>query len=162
MVKLELLSSNLMLILNTILGSGDSKLVKYLNYDKLNPLAEPNLSNPKTLMFKNVFPWACNPFTTLTDASQLHVYFDTITLKDRVVENCKVYFDIIVAKKLWLINTGESKIRPYEIASELVTMFDEQSIGTLGELKFISGRQLAVNEKFDAFQLTAKVTSYSH
>lgn len=156
---MEQMSSQLILALEKMLGS--QTLCKYLWYDDKNPLAQPDIADTSTLLMTKIYPLPFDVTQTIktTDSCQVRVYFPSINFKDRVVEGAIMSFDVIVAKNLWLVNTGEYKVRPYEIASEILNIFDEKRHGNLGTLRFNGGRHLAINEKFDAWQLTARVTS---
>ena len=48
-----------------------------------------------------------------------------------------------------------------EIANELVGQFRNKSVGTVGKILFTKFSQVAVNEKFDAFRLKARITTFS-
>lgn len=155
--KLELLSPNLVLILKEVLNI--QNICKLLYYNQTNPLSQPNLILPaNNLMFNLVFPYPFNPDVTIQDCSQLRIYYPSGQLKNNeIVGDINLIFDIIVAKNLWLINDGDSKIRPYEIISELISYFSKNSINTVGRLHFERFNHLTVNEKFDALRLIANM-----
>jgi hypothetical protein len=162
MVKMEQLSSQLILALEKMMEN--QTLCKYLWYDDKNPLAQPDIVDTSVLLMTKIHPMPFDVTQSIetTDSCQVRVYFPSVQFNNRVVENPIMSFDVIVAKNLWLVNTGlERKVRPYEIASQILNTFDERRYGNLGTLKFNGARHLAINEKFDAWQLTARVTSYA-
>jgi hypothetical protein len=158
-VKLELLSQNIVLIMNQLIGN--KEIVKYLYYNVNNPLTQADISLPaKSLMFKNVFPYPFDKNATITDCSQIRAYYPIGYLKNNeIINDTNVVFDIIVAKSLWLVNDGESKIRPYELLRHTISTFSGKSIGTLGQLHFSRFMHLTVNDKFDAIRLEATMTT---
>lgn len=157
MVKLELLSPNLVLILNEIIQ--DKEIAKYLYYNQSNPLTQPDIPLPaKNLMFKNVFPYPFDNAATVADGSQVRVYYPNGYFENReIISDTAIVFDIIVAKSLWLVNDGSALLRPYEIMKNIVTLFSDRSVGTVGRINFNRFVHLTVNDKFDAIRLEAKM-----
>lgn len=159
MVKLELLSKNLVLMLETLLTNDN--IGKYLYYDLKNPLSQPSVSNVQSLLFSKIFPYPFDPSVTTNACSQIRVYYTDGDINDVVVERISITFDVVVAKSLWLTNDGSPTIRPYEIIKEIVNTFDNKSIDTVGKLEFDSFRHVMLNDTFDIVQLTAEMVSYS-
>jgi hypothetical protein len=157
MVKLELLSKNIPLMLEQILNSRE--ITKYLTYNQKNPLSQVNTALPANgLMFKNVFPYPFDSTATLEDCSQVRVYYSNGYLDTReITHNTQIVFDIIVAKSLWLVNDGVSLVRPYEIMKHIVALFSDKSVGTLGKINFHRFVHLTVNDKFNAIRLEASM-----
>lgn len=157
MVKLELLSPNLIIILNELIKN--QNIVKYLYYNQKNPLSQSNLTLPATnLMFDKVFPYPFFIDVETEEGSQIRVYYPKGRIEDgRVIEDTMVYVDILVAKTLWLVNDGEAKIRPYEMMKEIINHFYRKPIGTLGSLTFDEFTHLTVNDKFSGVRLEGKM-----
>lgn len=158
MVKLELLSDNLTIILNELLNS--QEVAKYLTYPYGNAIERPNVTLPaKSLMMKNVFPYPFNPKIQTEDCSQIRVYYPDGEIDDSEAWlDTDVFFDIVVAKTLWLVSDSEREaIRPYEILRYLIEHFKDRSIGTVGKLKFSRFVHLNVNENFDAIRIGARM-----
>lgn len=155
MVKLELLSPNLVMILNQIISQ--KEIAKYLNYSQKNPLSQPDIAMPATnLMFKSVFPFPFDNAVATTDCSQIRAYYPNGTFQSReIIADTRIVFDIIVAKSLWLVNDGTALIRPYEIMKHLIALFSDKSIGTVGRINFHRFVHLTVNDKFDALRIEA-------
>lgn len=159
MVKFELLSPNLLVILNQIIQN--QNIAKYLYYDVTNPLEQPDIADTSVLNFNKVFPYPFDPELTTEDCSQIRVFYWDGAIK-RVIEETKVMFDIIVAKKLWLINDNNTPaIRPYQIMSELVTTLDDKSIESVGRLHFNNFRHVSVDQQFDAIRVLASMTTFN-
>jgi hypothetical protein len=154
-LKLELLSPNLVLLIDEILDN--QNICKYLYYDDKNPLGQSTIADTSGLLLTKIFPY---PFSSVIteECTQLRLYypdgeFDSIGK----IEQSLVLFDIICHKNLWLINDGtNSLIRPYEIMKELINLFD-QSLSTVGKLKFKRFNHLFVNDKFDCIRLMAEM-----
>lgn len=158
--NLDILSPNLVLLLDQIIQNNN--LVKYLYYNVENPLAQPNLADNSVILFNKLWPQPFDEQIATEDFSNLRVYFANIKFENNaIVSDSIVTFDIIVAKSLWLINTGTPVIRPYEIAKEVVATFRNNSVGTVGRLMFLNFQHMGVNQKFDAIRLTAKMTTFS-
>lgn len=157
MVKLELLSRNLTLMLQQLLQN--KEVVKYLAYNVKNPLSQPDVPLPATsLMFKNLHPYPFDSFATTEDCSQIRVYLPSGTFGTKeIVADTTIFIDIIVAKSLWLVNDGQALIRPYELMKLIVSMFSETSVGTLGQIKFNKFVHLAINERFNGIRIDAKM-----
>jgi hypothetical protein len=160
MVNIELIADNLPLILQEIVKV--KEIVKYLTYDLKNPLSQPDVAIPATnLIMTKVFPYPFLPNSTLSDCSEIRVYYpDGIFDGSQEIAQTSLFFDIIVAKGLWLVNDGKSSIRPYMIMHHLVKHFGGQSIGTLGKLHFENFIHMNVDERFDAIRLQASMAVF--
>lgn len=156
-MNVNYISPNLTIILKEILDN--QILVKWLQYDDLNPLAQPDVTNSISLMFDRVFPYPFDAQLQTEDATQLRVYTPLIYFsEDETIAGVTVNFDIVCAKRtLWLANTGSSVIRPIEIMKEIIRTFRGKTIGTVGKLKFERATHLYVNDQFDLIRLEAEM-----
>lgn len=130
-------------------------LCKLLNYNSNTPLEEEDLILPADgLILTKIFPYPLDLEVTLADCSQLMVYYPRCNFSaNGVIESPKIYFDIVVAKDLFLIkNNNEPSIRPYEIMMELVNTFNK-SIETVGKISFDEFIHITINGKFDCLRL---------
>lgn len=154
-----LFSRNITVLLNEVLK--DSDLCKLIAYNDTDPLAQPNVDDPKSLMLTRLMPYPFDTRVEITDTVQLRVYYlGGDFINNHQVDRAKVCFDIVVAKSLWLINIGRSAIRPYEIMDKIVDDFKDKSIDTVGKLHFESFRHVPLSPQFDCIQLLAEVTTY--
>jgi len=157
LVKFELLSQNLLLLLNEL--KKNANFVKYIFYNDENPLLNPIVQNPSVLTESGLL--APSPFNTaIADCSQVRVYYLDIDI-DKNVDDCVLIFDVVVAKKLWLINNGKPAVRPYAIAQEIINTLQGKSIQTVGTLDFQRMKHMWVNEQFDAVRLYARMISFN-
>ena len=66
--------------------------------------------------------------------------------RDNIIE-----FDIICHYDQWQIADGQ--LRPYRIAAEIDSMFDNQHLSGIGTLQFLSASQLIVSDEFAGLSL---------
>lgn len=158
MVNIELMSDNLILLINELIKI--QNLAKYLNYNQENPLSQPDMKLPaSSLVMKKIHPYPFDPVTQEEDATEIRVYypegaFDTGSMKTFL------HFDIVCAKNYWLLSDEKSGIRPYMIMHEILKHFDGVSVGTLGRIDFTNFAHLHINEKFDAIRLESSVVLF--
>lgn len=159
MVNIELMSDNLTLLLSEVIEVPE--IVKYLTYNQKNPLSQPNVVSPSSLILKKIHPYPFDPIATTEDCTELRIYYPegVFDSSGAVVETC-VYIDIVVAKTLWLINDGKAAIRPYMIMKYLFEHFHKKSIGTLGRVEFTNFAHLHINETFDAIRIETNVVLF--
>jgi hypothetical protein len=157
MVKLELLSDNLMIIISELLNN--QSISKYLKYNESNPISKPDIQLPaNSLLMNKIFPYPFDPTIKTEDCTQIRVYYPDGELDDaQVWLETDIFFDIVVAKKLWLTNEGveRSSVRPYEIMRHIVEHFKDRSIDTLGKLKFTRFVHMNANDNFEVVRLGA-------
>lgn len=156
-MRLGFLSSNLVLILQEIVKN--QNICKLLHYNTSTPLSSADITLPaNNLILNKIFPYPFNQNVILEDCSQIRVYVPNGYLENnRIIENTDICFDIIVAKNLWLINNnGQSLIRSYEIAKELVNIFNK-NVSTIGRLNFKKFIHISVNDKFDCIRLISEM-----
>lgn len=159
MVDLDLLSPNLILILGEIINN--QNLLKYIVYSDDNPLAQGDLDLPYKSILGGadgqLFPYPFDSTTETVDKTNIRAFYPEGQIHGgQYTAETFIYFDIIVAKSLWLINDGEnSQIRPYKIMTELINTFKGKSLSTVGRLIFHEFVHMSVNKSFDAIRLTA-------
>lgn len=155
--KLELLSPNLIKIVLELLDN--QNLCKLLYYKQNNPLEQTTIIDTNILLFDCLYPYPSNVDVTTESECQLHIYYPNGNfVNNQVIELNDIFFDIILAKTkdIYLINNnGTSAIRAYEIMKEILVSFYNQSIDTIGTIKFKKFVHIYVNEKFDCIRLIA-------
>jgi|HigsolmetaGSP11D_1036233.scaffolds.fasta_scaffold07301_5 hypothetical protein len=162
-MNLDRLSKNIISIIEEVLKN--QRLVNYLaingNDPSISPPVSPMLIAPKGDN-ERIFPY---PFdTSFKDdvRSQLHIYYPHMTFKNNgKVGHPFINFDIVVHKDIWLLtDKGEKIIRPYEILSMILDTFSGKIIPNLGQVHFLDGVHVVVNEQFEGVRLTAKTTEF--
>lgn len=126
----------------------NDRLKKLLYYQVPDALDRPKLSMQQTieLMGKNIkiVPKLYVDKDTLT---YILINFDNFTrssnpeFRDNIIE-----FDIICHFDQWQLR--DFQLRPYRIAAELDTLFNNQHLSGIGELHFISANQMVLNSEF--------------
>lgn len=165
MVKLELLSKNLVLVMKKIFENDN--LCKYIYYDTADPLSEPPIPNGNQygLTFGDearVKPYRFDPQATTRGNTNLRIWYPEGQVNKTAVEKVDLFFDIVVAKGLWLISTvDESQIRPFMIAQEIVNTFNDNSVGTLGKIDFEFFSQEYVNQEYEMIRLIANIKMFT-
>jgi hypothetical protein len=161
MVNIELLSDNLTILINEVIEI--QNLCKYLKYNQKNPLSQPDLTLPATsLVLNKIHPYPFDPTTEEEDSVELRIYYpEGQFAKGSASLETYVNFDIVCAKKYWLINDEKSAIRPYMIMKCLTDHFhNKKSISTLGRVEFVNFAHLHINTIFDAIRLESSVTLF--
>lgn len=126
----------------------NNRLKKMLYYTTRDCLSKPNLTDEQTqeLFGKNI---KIVPKLTV-DKSVLNyiiVSFDNFTrssnpeFRDNIIE-----FDIICHFDQWQMK--DFQLRPYRIAAELDTMFNNQRLTGIGLLEFLGANQIILTDEF--------------
>lgn len=127
----------------------NERLKKMLFYTTKDCLNKPNLSEDDTI---EMFGKQIKIIPKLTvDSSVLNylvISFDNFTenknnpeFRDNIVE-----FDVICHFDQWHLKDFE--LRPYKIAAELDSMFNEQTLTGLGKLEFIGAAQTILTDEY--------------
>lgn len=135
------------IIVNMILKN--ERLKKLLYYTDRDCLDKPNLTEDQSLeLFNNNIKIV--PKLTV-DGSVLNyiiISFDNFTqnatnpeFRDNIVE-----FDIICHFDSWKLKDFE--LRPYKIAAELDTIFNNKRLTGIGELEFLGASQMILTDEF--------------
>ena len=127
----------------------NDRLKKMLHYTSRDCLSKPKLTDEQTgeLFGKNI---KIVP-KLYVDGSVLNyiiVSFDNFTpngknpeFRDNIIE-----FDIICHFDQWHMKDFE--LRPYKIAAELDTMFNEQRLTGIGKLEFLGANQMILTDEY--------------
>ena len=112
-----------------------------------------------------IFPYPFDVEAQTEDGSFIRVYYNNGEFNsNEVIAESQLHIDIICARSLWLINSGnptpqkpngdgESQIRPYEIMGRVVDMVGKRGLSKTIKLKFDGWQHLYINTKFDAIRL---------
>lgn len=139
----------------------NENLRKLIYYSDNNPLELSDV-HVDSLFFKHLFPYPFDPSTIIDDCTQLRVWAPECTFKHRVIEDIDILFDVIISRNLNIIYVdGSPKLRAVEIMSEIIEIFNEKSIETIGMLRFTGFTHMTVNEKFDCYRLFTEMMNIS-
>lgn len=134
------------IIVNTILGN--ERLKRLLYYTTPDALTKPNIGNEKSieLIGKNI---KIVPKLKVDTAvlNYIFIMFDSFTeTSNPQFRNNLVEFDIVCHFDQWQLT--DFAMRPYKIAGELDSMFNDVKITGLGTLNFRSANQLLLGDEF--------------
>ncbi len=156
-MKFELMSNNVILIINQILQN--QRLLKLINYGGKTPLSEPDIGNPGGLVMQKIFPMPFFEDVPKVESIQLRVFFHSGEIQHGKILGSNIVFQIITPNAWWDIykEDNELAIRPYLIKAEIVNQFEGQSISTVGRLRFRNFQYGYVNEHVTAYELIAEM-----
>ena len=141
------------MIVNMMLKN--DRLKKMLYYTTRDCISQPALSEDQSLELfgKNI---KIIPKLEI-DGSVMNyiiISFDSFTANDtnpQFRDNI-IIFDIICQFEHWPMKDFE--LRPYKIAAELDSMFNEKHLSGIGTLKFLSADQMILNDKYAGLCVT--------
>ena len=143
---------DLAIISNMIIQNDNLKKLLYYTTDDC--LKKPNLNDEQTAeLFKNNLKIVPKLYIDGEVLNYVLISFDNFSPNNTNPEfrNNTVEFDIICHTSQW--NLGDFKLRPYRIAAEIDTMFNNKYLTGIGRLQFISGSQIVLTEEFQGFCL---------
>ena len=127
----------------------NERLKKMLYYSSRDCLSQPNLTEDQML---ELFGKQIKMVPKLTVDGSLLTYlvisFDTYcpNLKNPEFRNNIIEFDIICHFDQWPMKDFE--LRPYKIAAEIDSMFNNQHLTGIGELKFLRAEQQVLTNEY--------------
>ena len=136
----------------------NNKLKKLLYYTTKDCLTQPNLTDDETLsMFGKQIKMIPKLQVDGEVLNYIIVSFDNFTpnenteFRDNIIE-----FDIICHFDQWQMN--DFQLRPYRIAAELDTMFNNKHLTGIGTLKFLGANQMILPDEFAGLCLMYSAT----
>ena len=135
------------IIVNAIMKN--DRLKKMLYYTTTDCLSRPKLTQEQTLdLFGKQIKIVPKLYVDGSVMNYIIVSFDNFTLnatnpefRDNIIE-----FDIICHFDQWHMKDFE--LRPYKIAAELDSMFNEQHLTGIGTLKFLGANQMILTDEY--------------
>ena len=135
------------IIVNMIMKN--DRLKKMLHYTSRDCLSRPNLTEDETMeLFGKNIKIVPKLYVDGSVLCYMIVSFDNFTrnatnpeFRDNIVE-----FDIICHFDQWHMKDFE--LRPYKIAAELDSMFNEQHLTGIGELQFLGANQIILTDEY--------------
>lgn len=160
-MKFDLLSRNSIILLEELIS--DQTLAKLISINTTKPLDADDIKNTGSLILKNIFPTPYNSNVPIEQKVELRAFFSNGLLQNKEVLNTQIYFQLILHRDLWLIETKDSKgeyqkrIRPYDIMDRIVSLYENKSIGTLGKLNFEGFSYDHVDKDYGFYTLVANM-----
>ena len=135
------------IIVNAIMKN--DRLKKMLYYTTTDCLNRPKLTQEQTLdMFGKQIKIVPKLYVDGSVMNYIIVSFDNFTInatnpefRDNIIE-----FDIVCHFDQWHMKDFE--LRPYKIAAELDSMFNEQHLTGIGTLKFLGANQMILTDEY--------------
>lgn len=133
----------------------NNRLKKLLKYTTADCLQKENLSEEESLEL--IFNGNIRMIPKLyVDKDVLNYIIITF---DKFIPNATnpefrdnlIVFDIICHFDQWQLN--DFQLRPYKIAAEIDTLFNNRHLSGIGELKFLGGEQFNLNDEFGGFTM---------
>lgn len=146
------MEKDLHLISNMILRN--PRLKKLLYYTTPNCLDMPAVSEEKTIeMFGKNIKIVPKLYVDNSVLNYIIISFDNFTrnatnpeFRDNIIE-----FDIICNFDQWKLK--DFQLRPYKIAAEIDSMFNDKHLTGIGKLQFLGANQLILNDEFAGLTL---------
>ena len=135
------------IITNMILKNNNLK--KMLYYTTKDCLNQPALTEDQSLeLFNNNIKLVPKLSVDGSVKNYIIISFDNFTMnmtnpefRDNVIE-----FDIICHFDQW--NLGDFELRPYRIAAEIDSMFNDRHLTGIGKLEFLGANQMILTDEF--------------
>lgn len=127
----------------------NDRLKKMLYYTSRDCLSKPRLTDEQTIeMFGKNIKIVPKLYVDGSVLNYIIVSFDNFTrngknpeFRDNIIE-----FDIICHFDQWHMKDFE--LRPYKIAAELDTMFNDQKLTGIGKLEFLGANQMILTDEY--------------
>ena len=146
------LEKDMNLIVDKILKN--ERLKKLLFYTTKDCLSKPNVSEDDTFdMFGKQIKIVPKILIDKSVLTYIIISFDNFTLnatnpefRDNIIS-----FDIICHFDQWQLQ--DFQLRPYKIAAEIDTMFNNKHLTGIGELQFLGANQIILTDEFAGLSL---------
>lgn len=132
----------------------NNRLKKLLYYTTPDCLKQPNLTDEQTIELFGKQIRIIPRFKIDPDVvNYLLINFDNFYTNSTNPEfrDNLIYFDIICHWDQWSLR--DYKLRPYRIAAEIDSMFNNKKLSGIGELKFAGAAQITMQDEFGGLTL---------
>ena len=141
------IEKDMRLISNMLLKN--NRLKKMLYYTVPNCLDKPNLNEEQSIdMFGKNIKMVPKIYVDNSVLNYIIISFDNFTpngtnpeFRDNIIE-----FDIICHFDQWTMK--DFQLRPYKIAAEIDSMFNEKHLTGIGTLKFLGANQMILTDEY--------------
>lgn len=136
----------------------NNRFKRLLYYTTSDALDRPNLNQDQTLeLFEKNIKIVPKLYIDGSVLSYVIISFDNFTpsgnpeFRDNIIS-----FDIICHFDQWQLK--DFQLRPYRIAAEIDTMFNDKRLTGIGKLNFLGANQLILNDEFAGVSLMYAAT----
>jgi len=155
MANFKELNINLDVILQKLLANNN--LCNLINYNTVDALSQDNLEDSSELLYTKIFPYPCDTKVLNEASSILIVGFDNFKAVGTSFVGNILYFRILCHQSLYKLNEG---LRPYHIAHEIASLFNNQRVVGIGKILFSSCGEIREGDYY-GFELAYKITEFS-
>ena len=141
------IEKDMSIITNHILKN--ERLKKLLYYTSKDCLSRPNLTDDETFsLFGKQIKILPKLYVDTTVENYIVISFDNFVTNSTNPEfrNNMIEFDILCHYDQW--NIGDFQLRPYRIAAEIDSMFNDKHLTGIGELKFLGAAQILMTDEY--------------
>lgn len=154
------LNTNMNYVIQLLLEN--QNLLKLLYYNDNNPLSQPDIINPKSLLFNHIYPLPKIADVAENQKSIISVMFSNAHLNREgniKLKDYKIIFYIMSHIDLWKVSGG---IRPLLISHELDNIFNEKSVKQfVGRILFGDWIYKEFNNKYYGYYLTYDISNFN-
>ncbi len=132
----------------------NNRLLKLLYYDVPNALEQQNVPQDKVLdMFGKQIKIVPKLKVDQPEFCYIIISFDNFTpnMTNPAFRDNIISFDIVCHFNQW--NLGNFALRPYKIAAEIDSMFNNRRLTGIGTLQFLGANQIVLSDEFAGLTL---------
>ena len=132
----------------------NERLKKLIYYDVPNALDQPNVPQDKTLeMFGKQIKIVPKLKVDKPEFCYVIISFDNFTpnMTNPAFRDNIISFDIICHFNQW--NLKNFQLRPYKIAAEIDSMFNNKRLTGIGKIEFLGANQIVLSDEFAGLTL---------
>lgn len=132
----------------------NERLKKLLYYDVPNALDQPNVPQDKALeMFGQQIKIVPKLKVDRPEFCYVVISFDNFTqnMTNPAFRDNIISFDIVCHFDQW--NLGNFALRPYKIAAEIDSMFNNKRLTGIGKIEFLGANQIVLSDEFAGLTL---------
>lgn len=128
----------------------NDRLKKLLYYTTKDCLSKPNLTDEQTAkLFSERYIRMTNKiYVDDTAMNYIVISFDNFTpnMDNPYYRDNIIYFDVICHYDQWEL--GDFQLRPYKIAAEIDTLFNDKHLSGIGTLNFVGAGRMIYGDEF--------------
>lgn len=133
----------------------NNRLKKLLYYTTKDCLNKPNLTQEqdKQLISERYIKMVPKVYVDKDVLNYIIISFDNFTpnMTNSYYRDNVISFDIICHMDQWEL--GDFQLRPYKIAAEIDTLFNNRHLSGIGTLEFLGASQIILNDEFAGITL---------